>query len=162
MAAKYSDSEIAELIAEKKPLPSNWRSGISLRDKRGHKEREIDVIGEKGNVYRVIFRQSNFNQLDFSVILALNPVESNQLFRLRRYNGKSHEHSNQIEGKKFYDFHIHQATERYQDLGGREDTFAEPSNAYSDFNTAVRRMFLECNFDVPNTEGPSLFGDYDI
>jgi len=55
--------------------------------------------------------------LDFSIILAYCPEASNQLFRLRRYNGKSHEHTNTIEADKFYNYHIHTATERYQELG---------------------------------------------
>ncbi len=162
MAATYSDNEISALIAEKKPLPANWRSRIELRNKRGHKEREIEVTGEAGNVFRVILRQSNFNPLDFSVILMLNPPETNQLFRLRRYNGKSHEHTNRIEGNSFYDFHIHQATERYQTLGGREDAFAEPSEAFTDFHSAVRCMFRECGFHVPDNHGPTLFGEFDL
>jgi len=95
-------------------------------------------------------------------ILALNPSDSNQIFRLRRYNGKSHEHTNQLEGGTFYDFHIHYATERYQELGGREDAFAELTNAYSDFNSAVRCMFRECGFEVPGSEGSNLFGEFDV
>lgn len=162
MAVTYSDNEVAAMVAERKPLPANWRTRIALRDKRGHKERELDITGEGGNEYRVILRQSDFNQLDFSVILALNPPETNQLFRLRRYNGKSHEHTNQIEGNRFYAFHIHQATERYQELGGREDTFAEPSEAYSDFRSAVRCMFRECGFQVPESQAPTLFEEFDI
>jgi len=161
MAAKYSDSQIAGMIAERKPLPVNWRSRITLRDKRGHKEREMDIAGENGNEYRVILRQGNFNTLDFSVILALNSPASSQLFRLRRYNGKSHEHTNQLEGNTFYDFHIHYATERYQEFGGREDSFAEPSTTYSDFNSAVRCMFRDCGFEVPETEVANLFGEFD-
>ena len=105
MSLKYSDNEILGMVAERKPLPANWRSRIILRDKRGHKEREMDIIGENGNEYRVILRQNDFNKLDFSVIFALNPSDSNQIFRLRRYNGKSHEHTNQLENGTFYDFH---------------------------------------------------------
>ena len=52
--------------------------------------------------------------------------QSNRVFRLRRYNGKSHEHTNPIEKEIFYDFHIHTATERYQVLENKkEDTYAE-------------------------------------
>ena len=128
MPAKYSDSEIARMIEEPKPLPDNYRSRIQLRNKRGHKERELDVTGKDGTQYRLILRQSDFNTLDFSIILTVNPPKTNQLFRLRRYNGKSHEHTNQIEEDTFYDFHIHHATERYQESGLREDTFAEATD----------------------------------
>jgi len=106
------------MLQERKVLPEGYHSRVQLRDKRGHKERELDVSGEEGNRYRLILRQSNFNALDFSAILAYAPLDSNQLFRLRRYNGKSHEHTNPLGGNIFYDFHVHQATARYQEMGG--------------------------------------------
>jgi len=89
--------------------------------KRGHQERHFDITGVDGSEFRVILRQSTANVLDFSAILAVRVPQSSQVFRLRRYNGRSHEHTNHIEGLSFYDFHIHLATERYQELGARED-----------------------------------------
>ncbi|MDI6792878.1 MAG: hypothetical protein QME81_08445, partial [bacterium] len=106
MAAKYSDQEIEALLRERKPLPSDYRTRIRLRAKRGHKEGELNIEGVNENQFRLILRQSNSNLLDFSIILAVCPQETTQLFRLRRYNGKSHEHTNHIEGNRFYDFHI--------------------------------------------------------
>ena len=129
--------------------PKNYKNLISLKRKRGHKERELDVPGTDGNQFRLIFRQSNFNPLDFSIILALFPSDSNLLFRLRRYNGKSHEHTNPIERTSFYDFHIHYATERYQDIGGREDVYAEPTDRFTDFETALRCFMEDCRFEEP-------------
>jgi len=162
MPAKYSDDDIARMIRERKPLPDNYRSRLQPRDKRGHKERELDVMGKDGTQYRLILRQSDFNTLDFSIILAVNPPESNQFFRLRRLNGKSHEHTNQIEGDSFYDFHIHHATERYQEIGAREDAFAEPTDRYADFDSARRCMLKDCGFEPPANAGPSLFEEFDI
>ena len=161
MPAKYSDAEIARMVQERKPLPSNYRTRIQLRDKRGHKERELDVAGESGTQYRLILRQSSFNTLDFSIILAANPADSNQFFRLRRYNGKSHEHTNQIEGNNFYDFHIHHATERYQESGAREDAFAEVTDRYVDFHTALRCMLDDCGFETPQDTQLDLFRESD-
>ncbi len=122
MTGTYSDAEIAELLRERKPLPVDWRSRTRLRPKRSHSERDIKVAGDGANEFRLILRQNTINRLDFSIILAIAVPRSNQLFRLRRYNGKSHEHTNRIEGDEFYDFHIHEATERYQEIGMREDT----------------------------------------
>ena len=162
MPSKYSDSEIALMILERKPLPNNYRTRVHLRDKHGHKERELDITGDRGTQYRLILRQSDFNTLDFSIILAVNPSGSNQLFRLRRYNGKSHEHTNQIEGNTFYDFHIHHATERYQESGSREDAFAEVTDRYADFQVALRCMLEDCGFETPQDIQPSLFGEFDL
>lgn len=160
MSAKYSDQDIANMLSERKPLPANYQSRIQLRPKRGHKEAELTIEGEQGREYHLILRQSDFNRLDFSIILSVMPEDSNQRFRLHRYNGKSHTHSNQIEKDSYYDFHIHTATERYQRLGSREDTFAEPTDRYADFHTAISCMLDDCGFIVPDEDQGSLFGDF--
>ena len=157
MAAKYSDADIIRLIEERKPLEENFRSTLRLRDKSGHKEQELHVEGVDENQFRLILRQSRFNTLDFSIILACCTPGSNQLFRLRRYNGKSHEHTNKIKSNTFYNFHIHTATERYQELGTREDAYAEPSDRFSDFHTAINCMLSDCRFEVPRNPQISLF-----
>ncbi len=152
-----SDKDIEGLIKEKKPLPDDYKTKIMVRPKRGHKERELDVNGEDGNEFRLILRQSLFNPLDFSIILVYRPPQSNTLFRLRRYNGKSHEHTNPIEGETFYDYHIHQATERYQQIGAREDTYAEPTYRFSDFQQAISCMINDCAFETPFDPQKKLF-----
>lgn len=162
MPVRYSDSEIAAMIQELKPLPADYRSRATLRDKRGHKERELDIEGAEGNNYRLILRQSNFNPLDFSVILAVSPPDSNVLFRLRRYNGRSHEHTNQIEDVTFYDFHVHEASERYQELGAREDSYAESTDRYSDLHSALRCLLDDCGFIAPGGGQTSLFAEFDV
>lgn len=162
MAARYSDQEIEELVAEPKVLPPDWDSRVQLRPKRGHKERELDVQGTSGTLFRLILRHSDYNVLDFSVILAVQPEDTNQLFRLRRYNGKSHEHTNKIEGETFYGFHIHKATERYQELGGREDAYAERTEDYQDFHMALRCLLRDCGFQPPDEDQPYLFEEFDI
>jgi hypothetical protein len=157
MAAIFSDQDISRLIQERKPLPTDYRTKIQTRPKSGHKERELDVESVAGEDYRLILRQSIFNPLDFSVILAYRPPNSNQLFRLQRYNGKSHEHTNPIEGETFYDFHIHQATERYQEIGAREDTYAKPTDRFADFQQAIKCMLKDCGFEMPLDSQGRLF-----
>jgi hypothetical protein len=154
-----SDQDIERLVKEKKSLPADYQGKIKVRPKRGHKERELDIKGEDGNDFRLILRQSLFNPLDFSVILVYRPAQSNILFRLRRYNGKSHEHTNPIEGGTFYDYHIHQATERYQQMGAREDTYAEPTNRFSEFHQAISCIIDDCGFEIPSGTQRSLFGE---
>lgn len=157
MAAKYSDADIKALIEERKPLSKGFRSEIRLREKRGHKEQELEVQGASGHQFRIVLRQSNYNTLDFSIILTFCPIGSNQVFRLRRYNGKSHEHTNALELNKFYGYHIHTASERYQELGMREDSYAEPSDRFSDLNTAVNCMLDDCGFEMPRDPQLKLF-----
>ena len=150
MVAALTDSEIDALIHESKQLPQDWQRRFSLKPKHGHKERELDVTGVHGSQFRVILRESIANPLGVSVILAYCPATTNQLFRLRRYNGKDHEHTNVIERLTFYGFHIHQATERYQRSGLREDAFAEPIDRFSSFEGAVYCMVQDCAFALPS------------
>ena len=155
MAVTYSDKDIVLLLDERKVLPLD-RARFQLRSKRGHKERELDVAGSSGTQFRVILRQSGINPLDFTVILAVCPKESNQLFCLRRYNGK-HEHTNQIERETFDDFHIDIATERYQEFGAREDAYAKRTDLYSDFHGALDCLIHDCAFVLPPREQYGLF-----
>lgn len=157
MAVVLSDAEIAALIQEPKLLPPEYRRRMTTRPKRGHRERELDVVGANGSEFRVILRESLINPLDFSVILAWMPPQSTVVFRLRRYNGRSHEHTNVLEGHRFYAFHVHEATERYQQSGLREDAYAQPSEWFQDFQGAVRRLVAECGFVLPTGDQPALF-----
>jgi len=157
MAVNLSDSEIQELLQQRKVLPDDWRQRLHLKPKHGHKERELDLVGEAGSRFRLILRESSVNPMAFSVILAYLPSNSNQLLRLRRYNGKAHEHTNTIEGQTFYDFHIHEATERYQALGVREDSYAERTARFASVHDAVKCMCEDCGFVVPPNHQPELF-----
>jgi len=159
MPATFSDGEIKRLIQERKRLPGDWRSKLRLRPKRGHRERDLEIVGDDGGEFRIILRQSEVNPLDFSVILAARVPESTRIFRLLRYNGKSHEHTNQIEGNTFYDFHIHRATERYEELGFREDAYAEPTDRYAELSGAVRCLIDDANLEAPPREQGTLFRD---
>lgn len=158
LAVDLSDPEIASLIAEAKALPDGYQARITPKPKRGHKERDLDVTGDQGSEFRIISRESISNPMDFSLILAYRLPGSTRVFRLRRYNGRSHQHSNVIEGERFYDFHIHMATERYQALGAREDAYAELTDRYSDIRSAMNCMAEDCGFEVPKNPQESLFG----
>jgi len=155
MTIQLTDETIGLLLQETKVLPEDFPSRIKLRSKRGHKEYEQDVTGSDGNKFLLKFRQNEKNALDFSVILLFLPKESTKHFRLRRYNGKSHEHTNKIEGNTFYGFHIHMATERYQQLGLDEDAYAEKTDRYADFNSAIECLLKDCGFTL-STKNQSL------
>jgi hypothetical protein len=86
------------------------------------------------------------------VILACLPPNSSTFFRLRRYNGRGHEHTNKLEHERFYNFHIHTATERYQEEGAREDGYAEQTDRYHDLNGAINCMFADCGFQKEDPE----------
>lgn len=157
MAVNLTENDIAAFIAEAKPLPDDYRQKIQTKPKRGHRERELSLVGAQGNEFRLILRESSLNPLDFSVILAWMPPQSTSPFRLCRYNGKSHEHTNALESQTFYAFHVHRATERYQQSGLREDSFAEPTTRYQDFVGALQCLVHDCGFQLPTSLQSGLF-----
>ena len=156
MAARFTDAEIAQLLAEPKPLPDDYQARLQLRPRSGHERAELDVRTPSGNRFRILLRQNMRNALDFSAIIAHAPSNSSLFFRLRRYNGRSHEHTNRLEGTTFYDFHIHMATERYQALGAKEESFAEPSDRFADRHSALACLLDDCGFRRPDTPQLSL------
>lgn len=149
MEVTLTDIEIQELINEPKPLPENFLERLKLKTKRGHKEADLDIGGVNGSKFRIIIRQSKADPFDFSVILGYQVPKTNVMFRLRRYNGRSHEHTNKLENDRFSGSHIHQATLRYQQLGLREDEFAESTNKYADLHGAIHCLLNECSFILP-------------
>lgn len=167
-----NDREITDLISEPKVVPDNWFSRLDAKDKAHyqHKEKEIDVEGSNGNLFRVIIRENKLNVLDFSIILTLRERDSNVEYNLLRYNGKHpSKHTNKWEKEKGVSdhtfgpsFHIHKATQRYQESGYKIDGYAEVTTLYSDFHSALNQFLLECNFKREDEGQPSLFEGGDI
>lgn len=153
----FTDIEINGLLKETKNIDVNDYNNLLIltRQRKQHLEKEVVIKKNDGNSFIIIIRKNKLNIMDFSVILGYLPYKSNSVFRLRRYNGKSHRHTNKIEKSSFYDFHIHTATERYQLLGMREDHYAESTSKYSDVNGAVNNLFNDCIINIP-TGGQSL------
>lgn len=143
-----SDEQIEELVAE--PKPSVGLASLLPQTVKGkHREARIDVVGDSGSSFRLLVRQAILDPDDFSVILGYEPPSSTAIFRLRRHNGSSHDHPNQIERTLVTGFHVHIATERYQAAGFKEDGYAEATNSYSDLPGAIRHMLDVANFEPP-------------
>lgn len=157
-----SDAEIANPIREEKPLQPDFRTRLWTKSKLGHKEAEIEVVGTASSKFWLVVRQSLFHALDFSVIVAFQPPGTYARFILRRYNGKSHEHGNGLEGDApFYDFQIHQATERYQQAGwAHEEHFAERTDRYGSVEEAIDCALSDCNFRVKGARTKTLEEPY--
>lgn len=144
MVAILTDQQITDFINEKKNI-----SGIpepSFKSRRSSQHFEQDIEGERGNMFKIIIRVSNKNPMDFSVILAVKI--GSKLFRLKRYNGDSHDHTNEIEKEHISGCHIHKATQRYQEKGYREEGYAQKSDKYSDWKKALSILINENNFQI--------------
>lgn len=161
-----TDDEISSLISEPKIVAANWLSRLDLKDKTyfQHREKEIDIEGSNGNLFRIIIRQNKLNILDFSIILVLREKDSNLIYRLIRFNGKHpSQHTNKWEKEnrqlnhKFEPaFHIHRATQRYQESGYDIDGYAEVTSSYSDLYSAFSQFLLECNIRQENQDQTSF------
>jgi hypothetical protein len=146
-----TDADIQLLLAEPKILPLSFERKTVLKQRRGHGEAQFDLGSSSDNRFCIILRQSHFNSLDFSAILGYYLIAPQKVFLLRRYNGK-HEHTNSIERETFYDFHIHEATERYQALGCNEERFAVVTARYSTLVQAFDCLITDCNL-APEDDG---------
>jgi hypothetical protein len=152
-----SDETISELIAETKPIPDGLCVPLRpMSERNGHWQKAWDIECDSGNRFVVKIRMAIVNPMNFSVILGYVLAGSYTVFRLRRYNGKSHYHTNVLENEHFYDFHVHLATERYQIPGFKEDHFAERTVRYYDLASAVQCLLNECGFRSP-LAGTPLF-----
>ena len=169
MVRVLPDSEIAALVQEPKPLPADWRRRLIPRRKQGNRfgEFAIDVPGAGGHAFRLLARQNHPGLLDFSVILLFVEEDGHEYILVRNNGRHSSRHSNRWE--KAHGLpgavveigpHRHVATERYQANGLPIDSYAEPSDDYHDFPSAVDDMLEKCGFERPFADNPQMsFGD---
>lgn len=150
MPVRLTDTEIADLVATPKPLPIGSELGEPRTTRRGHREAFRNAETPRG-FFQIRVRQNPQNPFDFSAILLYRLPGTNVFFRLRRYNGNSHDHTNAIEGNVIEDqFHIHYATERYQERDLREDGYAEATSRFGDLSTAIDCLALDCKVLLPS------------
>ena len=167
MPRTLTDDEIDSLVAESKPLPKNWTTCYRPRTKSNyrHAEKALEVKGEAGNHFRIIIRRNAINPLNFSIILTFKDKDGSE-FRLRRYNGKHpSQHTNKLEkargepNSSFRNtFHIHKATQRYQEEGLKIDGYAEVTTEYASFEAALEAFVQSNGIVLPGDDQMPLFG----
>ncbi len=153
---RYTDEEIARFVLERKVLPRDYLSKLKPKTKKGHSEQELDIRGEQGSEFRIMLRQSLTDIRNFSAILKVKVPNTNVWFKLKRYNGV-HEHTNCIEKNRFRSFHIHCATQRYQEIGASEEHYASVSDGYSTLQDAVKCLLRDCGFVEPKCDGEATY-----
>ena len=166
MARILTDAEITELLAKEKNLPSGWRARLKLKEKPGAVQlgRELEIEARSGESFIIRCRKNKLNPLDFSVMLFY--ADGGNEYRLLRCNGKPPSgHTNCVEklaGDPNYafgmEFHVHCATQRYQEADRRIDGFAVPTQEYSDYATALEYFMKRTRCIDPDgePEGPLL------
>src|SRR5215468_5249555 len=96
-----TDEQIQELIDERKPLPDGLSPSPKMTMRNKSWRKDIEITSDAGHEFVVRVRQSELNFLDFSVMLGYRLPGLTKVFLLRRYNGKSHNHTNPIENERF-------------------------------------------------------------
>jgi hypothetical protein len=160
-----NDQEIDLLLSDPKELPTGWLTRLQPRPKSGYQydQRELSVQSAAGHDFRIVLRRNRINILDFSIILIFEEIDTD--YRLIRCNGTHPSvHTNRWEKERELEnssfgpaFHIHRATERYQVAGLKIDSYAEQTEAYNDFNSALTFFFSEFRFQHPIDDQPPLF-----
>ena len=155
-----TEGAISDLIAERKSIPDGLWPVTRWTERNGHWRRDYEITcGATGNIFVVKLRKNQINPFDFSVILGHQLPGLNTIFILRRYNGKSHPHTNHLdENITFRTFHIHTATERYQNFGSNAEHWAEITTRYAEMDGAIQCMLSDCGFRVPMDEAPLFTG----
>ncbi len=158
MADILNDQDIEKIVKEEKRASVTLDAFFSqLKEKKAHREADIAIPRVDGSYFKVILRQNSLNPLDFSAILGIVVKGLNQFIKLRRYNGKSHEHRNKLEAEQFYGFHIHYATERYQNIGFKEELYAIPTERYANLRDALKCLALDCNITFLGSNQIEMF-----
>ncbi|MBL8878808.1 MAG: hypothetical protein JNG88_06765 [Phycisphaerales bacterium] len=168
MPRVLTDSEIAGLLSERKQLPANWTSRLAVRPKSDSTftHREFDLNSEKGRTFRLILRGNTLNPLDFSLVLVFRDEDGTD-YRLVRFNGRHpSQHTNKWEKARNLpnayfrnQFHVHTATERYQVEGFEIDGYAEVTDRYDSFDSALDAFVRSNGLFVPEPKesSPGLF-----
>jgi hypothetical protein len=144
---ELTDDDIKALLDETKTLPHDYVKHMKPVKKANmqYSQSELLVTGELGSEFKMVIRKNLMDPLDFSVILVYLPKEEGKGFILRRYNGK-HFHKNHLEGNELHGFHVHVATERYQQAGLKAEGYAEVSDGYASVPQATECLFRDANF----------------
>ncbi len=159
MSYYLRDEEIDSLVSEEKFFSGSIEEIMNFKESDSHKRASVELSRSDGSRFIIKLRQNQNSINDFSAIMAFKEKGSNRDFKLRRYNGKSHEHSNKLEGNKFYAFHIHIATQRYQDVGRKEESYAEKTVRYSNIKGALKCLLQDCNVKTKRDPQASLFDE---
>lgn len=145
----FTDEEIQKFLKEPKILPEDYHETLKLKPRYGHNVASIKINGQDNSKFTISLRQCIQDKFNYSAILGYEIPGTSTIFRLRRYNSKSHEHTNKIEKVTFFDYHVHIATQRYQENGLREDEYAIRTSSYIDLHGALQALINECSFVLP-------------
>ncbi|MFM8514110.1 MAG: hypothetical protein ACKOBI_10310 [Bacteroidota bacterium] len=141
-----SDAQISGLIE----CPKIWLEPLLINKlTQGQHQISLQLLGldTKGSSFVVYLRQNLRKGMSFDFSCGIR-LETNGQYpiHLRRYNGPSHNHYNQIEKKRIgYQCHIHMATSKYINAGLKPEGYAESTQRFNSLRSAFSCLILDCN-----------------
>lgn len=131
-----------------------------IKFKNGHSQVNYSVVSTDGsNLKFEVYKRQNLREGmddDFSCGIAwLSP--SGEMLTLKRYNGASHYHPNQLEKVNLgYNCHIHIATEKYIKANKKAEGFAEITEKYKTLEGALHCLVNDCNISNIQTNPDNI------
>jgi hypothetical protein len=152
-----TDAQIQDLVSCSKRV-ENPRSKVRREGK--HERRDYRVLSDDGRYEFVLFtRQSTVISDSFTAGLRWKSKTGEEVI-LMRCNGSDHPHGNAIERNEFgAQTHVHHATERYIVAGKKPESFAQPTENYTNLVGALQELVRLANIAGLETkpDQPDLF-----
>lgn len=147
-----TDIKITELLLMAKHVKN---PGTRPKEKDGHEQYNYKLQSLEGDSEFELYTRQNLREGmedDFSCGISwLSP--NGESFTLKRYNGPSHKHKNQLEGTLLeIKPHIHLSTEKYVRANRKPEGFAEETNRYYSLKGALHCLVADCNITGIKTE----------
>jgi hypothetical protein len=161
-AALLTDSEIASLLAEHKPVTEDfkdWPQKMTPRaDNLGCSRR---IRAASGNLFAIYLRQNTIEEMDFSIGMRWIRRRGHEISLVRCNGWHDQVHKNRLErGTPQYivpanTCHVHLATERYLRLNGpKKIGFASPISGYKCLRSALEYFIDKFGFVSSATGRP--------
>lgn len=145
-----TDDKIMDLLNCPKHLV-NPQARMKIKD--GHEQVNYKAVSTDGSdIQFEIYKRQNLNIIDdFSC--GISWITSNgEVITLKRYNGPSHNHCNQLEKEKIgYNSHIHHASEKYIKANKKPEGYAERTSKYQTLEGALHCLVKDCNINGIST-----------
>ncbi len=157
-----TDDSIADLLNCTKLL-TNPKARCIIKE--GHEQVNYKVKATDGSDHEFeVYKRQNLRlgmEDDFSCGISWIAPNGESL-TLKRYNGSSHDHSNQLEKMRLgQSCHVHIATEKYIKANRKAEGFAERTDRYTSLGGAMHCLVKDCRISGIQTT-PEIIGQTNL
>ncbi len=141
-----TDEKIQQLLSGLKRL-TNPNARSKMKDGHEQVNYRVTALDGSGHEFEVYTRQNKREGMEDDFSCGISWIAPNgESLTLKRYNGSSHSHLNQLEKEKLdAKCHIHLATEKYIKSNRKAEGFAETTERYRTLEGALHCLITDCN-----------------